>query len=310
VAHRGGAGLAPENTLAAFVEAVEVWGAEMLELDVRLSADGHVMVIHDATVDRTTDGSGAVAEMTRSELQALDAGARFVDPEGRRSRAGTGVVIPTLDELLERLPYTRMNVEAKCREVAGPLADLVVDRGAQDRVLIAAEHERNREPARGYPGPWGASRSQLLPFWLLHATPLSWLYTPGVDALQVPPSHRGRQVVTRRFVAEAHRRNIAVHVWTIDDPAQMRRLLALGVDAIQTDRPDVLAQVLHEFTGRPLPPGLKGGGTRVDTSARDATGPRQPGTGPASAGSGPPAPLPPRGDAGAGPTPPDGTLAP
>jgi glycerophosphoryl diester phosphodiesterase len=282
VAHRGGARLAPENTLAAFVEAVEVWGADMLELDVRLSADGHVMVIHDATVDRTTDGHGPVAEMTREELQALDAGARFLDPEGRASRAGRGVRIPTLGELLDRLPRVRLNVEAKCREVARPLMDLVLERGAQERVLLAAEHERNRAPARDYPGPRGASRADLLPFWILHATPFSWLYTPDVDALQVPPSHRGRQIVTRRFVEEAHRRNIPVHVWTIDDPAQMRRLLALGVDAIQTDRPDILAQVLHEFTGRPLPPGLQGAEAGVDTSPRDATGPEQPGRGPAS----------------------------
>lgn len=260
VAHRGGAGLAPENTLTAFVEAVEVWGAEMLELDVRLSADGHVMVVHDETVDRTTDGSGPVAQMTRDDLQALDAGARFVDPRGRRSRAGQGIRIPTLEEVLVRLPHVRLNVEAKCREVARPLMDLVLGHGAQERVLLAAEHERNREPARSYPGPRGASRSQLLPFWLLHATPLSWLYTPDVDALQVPPSYRGRRVVSRRFVEEAHRRNIAVHVWTIDDPAQMRRLLALGVDAIQTDRPDVLARVLHEFVGRPLPPALRDAG--------------------------------------------------
>ena len=257
-AHRGGAALAPENTLEAFVEAVELWGADLLELDVRLTADGHVVVIHDATVDRTTDGTGPVADHTLAALQRLDAGARFLDPLGAPSRAGRGIRVPLLAEVLERLPGVRVNAEAKCPEVAGPLRRVVEAHAATHRVLIAAEHERSRRAARGYRGPWGASRSQLMPFWLLHATPLGRLYTPAVDVFQIPPRVEGREVVTPRLIAEAHRRNIPVHVWTIDDPDEMRRLLALGVDSIQSDRPDRLALVLHEVTGRPLPPGLTG----------------------------------------------------
>lgn len=270
IAHRGGARLAPENTMVAFVEAVELWGADMLELDVRLSADGEVVVIHDATVDRTTDGNGAVADLTWAQLSALDAGARFVDPEGAHSRAGQGITIPRFADLLERLPHTRLNVEAKCLEVAAPLQRVIMEHGAAHRVLFAAEHERNRRPARGYRGPWGASRSQLLPFALLHRTPLSALYTPAADALQVPQrwplDGRGRDVVTPRLMHEAHRRNLPVHVWTVDDVEAMHRLLDLGVDGIQTDRPDRLARVLHERTGRELPPGLRDP-TRAPTRA-------------------------------------------
>jgi len=125
-------------------------------------------------------------------------------------------------------------------------------------VLVAAEFERNRRDARGFRGAWGASRSQLIPFWILHRVPvLGRLYTPPCDVLQVPLRHRGRPVVTPRLLAEAHARNLPVHVWVADDPGDMRHLLDRGVDAIQTDRPDLLARVLHEERGRPRPPGLR-----------------------------------------------------
>lgn len=257
-AHRGGARLAPENTLEAFRQAVEVWGADILEMDVRLTADGQVVVLHDATVDRTTDGTGSVAELTLAELRTLDAGARFENPHGDANFAASGVRIPTFREVLEALPATRLNVEAKCREVARPLVELVLEHGAAHRVLVAAEHEANRRDVRDYPGPWGASRSQLRPFGVLHRTPLAFLYTPGVDVFQIPVRWRGREVVTPRLIREAHRRNIPVHVWVVDDPDEMRRLLALGVDSLQSDRPDIVARVLHEEAGRPLPPGLAG----------------------------------------------------
>ncbi len=259
-AHRGGAGLAPENTIEAFRSAVEEWGVDMLELDVRLSRDGQVMVIHDETVDRTTDGTGRVTDLSLGELRALDAGARFIDPQGRASFRGRGVRVPTFDALLEACPYTRMNVEAKCREVAGPLVEVIRRHGAEHRVLVAAEFEANRREARGFGGPWGASRSQLGPFWLLHRVPLlGTLYTPPCDVLQVPNHWRGRRIADARFVREAHRRNIPVHVWVVDDPDEMRDWLRAGIDAIQTDRPDLLARVLHEETGRPLPPGAMSG---------------------------------------------------
>lgn len=244
--------------MAAFGEAVHRWGVDMLEMDVRLSADGEVVVVHDATVDRTTDGVGAVAELPLAALRELDAGARFRPLQGAPSWAGRGVAIPTFAEVLESFPTTRLNVEAKCREVARPLVDAIRRHGAAHRVLVAAEFEANRRDIRGYTGAWGASRSQLLPFWLLHRAPVvGRFYTPPCDVLQVPRRFRGRPVVTDKLLAEAHARNLPVHVWVVDDPEEMRALLDLGVDAIQTDRPDVLARVLHEQRGRPLPPGAE-----------------------------------------------------
>ena len=191
IAHRGGSGLAPENTLAAFKNAVDSWGADMLEMDVRSTKDGEVVVVHDATVDRTTDGSGRVSDLSYARLRELDAGFKFEDPNGDPSYRGLGVKIPRFEEVLEEMPTVRLNVEAKDGRSAPGLVDIIRRHGAQDRVLVAAEWERNRRAVRGYPGPWGASRRNLTWFILLFSTPIGRFVTPGCDALQVPESHRG-----------------------------------------------------------------------------------------------------------------------
>lgn len=253
-AHRGGSKLAPENTLPAFRSAVADWGADLLEMDVRLTADGHVVVIHDPTVDRTTNGTGRVADLTLDEIRRLDAGYRFRDAEGHASYRNRGVVVPTFEEVLTACPDVRLNVETKESTVAAPLVKVIARHGAEHRVLVTADREEWRADAVGYAGPWGASRRQCLLFWLAHFVPGGSAYTPACDAFQVPETWRGFQIVTARSVREAHRRNIPVHVWTVDDPEDMRRLLSLGVDSIQTDRPDLLAAVLTDVTGRPPPP--------------------------------------------------------
>ena len=242
--------------MAAFTAAVEEWDADVLEMDVRRTADGKVVVIHDATVDRTCDGGGAVRDLPWSEVRALDAGYRFRALAGGHAFRGRGVRIPLLDEVLETFPATRMNVEAKTPGVAPLLVETIRRHGARGRVLMAAELEGARPSRHGYRGPHGASRRQIRLFHLLHRLPFGFSYTPRADALQVPDAWRGRRVVTPRFIREAHRRNIPVHVWTIDDPEDMRRLLSWGVDGIQSDRLDRLARVLVEDAGRPPPPAL------------------------------------------------------
>lgn len=250
IAHRGGAKLAPENTMAAFARAVEEFDADMLELDVRLTADRRLVVIHDPTVDRTTDGSGLVRSLTWDQIRQLDAGHRFRDPSGEPSFRGKGVCIPLFEEVLDAFPSVRLCVEPKAAEAAKPLAEAVQARGAHRRVLVGAELESARREIRGYRGPWGASRRQLAPFWFVHRIPVAgrW-YVPAADALQVPERYGRLRLLTPSLVRAAHERNIAVHAWTIDDPDDMRRLLSWGVDGIQTDRPDVLAGVLAEATG-------------------------------------------------------------
>jgi glycerophosphoryl diester phosphodiesterase len=228
----------------------------MLEMDVHSTRDGEVVVIHDESVDRTTDGSGRIEDLTFGQIQELDAGYRFLDPSGVPSFQGCGVRIPRFEEVLESLPGVRMNVEAKGRGVAPGLVEVIRRHGAEDRVLVAAEWEANRKAVRGYPGPWGASRRHLFGFVLRIHLPGGRWYTPGCDALQIPETHQGIRVLTPRFVREAHRRNLPIHVWTVDEPEDMRRLLAMGVDGIQTDRPDLLAPILCELVGRPPPPAL------------------------------------------------------
>jgi glycerophosphoryl diester phosphodiesterase len=245
--------------MAAFQQAVDVWEADALELDVRATADGHVVVIHDDTVDRTTDGSGSVSALPLEAIQDLDAGYRFTDPEGRASFRGAGVRVPLFEHVLEAFPATRLNVETKEAGATRGLLEIIRRHGAEQRVLFAAEHEPNRRAARGYSGAWGASKQQIQAFFLLHRMPFGRFYTPEADALQVPDTWQGRRVVSPRFIREAHARNIAVHVWTVDDVEDMRRLLSWGVDGVQTDRTDRLARLLCEEFGRPAPPGVTEG---------------------------------------------------
>jgi glycerophosphoryl diester phosphodiesterase len=244
--------------MAAFRSAVDDWGVDMLEIDVHASSDGKVVVIHDATLDRTTDGTGPVSSLPWHELEQLDAGHRFVDLGGKPGFRGRGVRLPLLDEVLEAFPHTRINVEIKDERAALPALASIRRFGAEHRALVAAHHERFRRPITAYPGAWGASRGQLTRFWVMHRTPLAWVYTPRADILQVPRSFQGRTVVTPAFLREAHRRNIPVHVWVVNEEPAMKELLAMGVDGIQTDRPDVLARVLTEGFNRPPPLALRG----------------------------------------------------
>ena len=255
MAHRGGSRLAPENTMAAFRHALDDWDADVLEMDVRLTADGRLVVIHDDTVDRTTDGAGPIRRMTWEEAGDLDAGFRFRDLNGDPTFRGRGARIPLFDEVLDTFPHTRIIVEPKAAEAARPLVDAIRFRGAEHRVLIGAVFESTRTGARGYAGPWAASRTQVRRFWILHRVPVvgRW-YVPRADAFEIPERSGRFQVVTPALVRAAHAANIAVHVWTVDDPDDMRRLLDWGVDGIQTDRPDLLADVLTDVAGRPPAP--------------------------------------------------------
>lgn len=256
LAHRGGAALAPENTLVAFRQAIEWWGADILEIDVQPTRDGEVVVLHDATVDRTTDGRGNAADLSFEEISALDAGYRFTPGDAKTyPYRGQGISIPTLKQVLEAFPEHRINVEIKDGRAARRAAEVITEAGATGRVLLAAGRRRDRLAAGRYAGGTSAAAEELRAFYLLHRLGLSDWYRPSVDAFQLPHRHRGREVPTARFVRDAHRLNLAVHVWTVDEESDMERLLANGVDGIVTDRPDRLARVLHRYAGRPAPPG-------------------------------------------------------
>ena len=248
-AHRGGSLLWPENTLLSFEGAVGL-GCRYLETDVHLSRDGVLVIIHDPTVDRTTDGSGLVRALPLEELKRLDAGYRF-SPDGGRTYPfrGQGVTVPTLAEVVEAFPQVFLNIDLKRHDAAmiEAMAGFIEERGLQDRLLIAsfadavikAFRARTRKQVATAAAGWETRR-----FWVASRLGLTALIRPACDALQVPPRTGRLTVVDRRLVASAHRRGLQVHVWTVDEVAEMRRMLALGVDGIMSDRPDLLMEVL------------------------------------------------------------------
>lgn len=242
LAHRGASSLAPENTLEAFRMAVGA-GAGGLELDVHLTRDGYVVVIHDATVDRTTSGTGAVAEMTLDELRGLDAGHGQYGDRSLR--------VPTLAEVLQEFPGVPINIDIKKAHpgVEEAVLGVLRDAGAEGRILVASTPHgiisRFRKLSGGRVST-GASKWEIAVFYILSRLHLERLIRPAYDALQVPLRHRGIPLVTRRFVEAAHARGVRVDVWTINQAGEMRRLLDLGADVIMTDRPETLAGVLRE----------------------------------------------------------------
>jgi glycerophosphoryl diester phosphodiesterase len=249
VAHRGASTLAPENTIEAFRLAVEA-GAGGLELDVHMTRDGHIVVIHDATVDRTTNGSGAVSEMTLDELRRFDAGHNF-SPDGGSTRPyrGRGVWVPTLGEVLEEFPGVAVNIEIKAGTpgIEETVLGILRDANALGRALVVSTPhaivKRFRKISSGHIST-GASRWEIGVFYILSRLCLERLVRPAYEALQVPLLHRGILVVTPRFIRAAQARGVRVDVWTINQAEEMRRLLDLGVDVIMTDRPGTLAEVL------------------------------------------------------------------
>jgi glycerophosphoryl diester phosphodiesterase len=248
-AHRGGSLLAPENTLAAFDHGLSL-GADGLELDVHLSRDGRVMVCHDADVDRTTDGTGPVAGHSLEELARLDAGHRFCREGGFPFR-GRGLVVPALRDVLDRHRDVRIIIELKdgTAALAAAALDEATQANALDRVCFGSAHAGGLRTIRAVePGvATGAAREEVR-----GALLRSWIGWPmprdRFDAFQVPEAVGALRVVSPRFVRAAHRAGLPVQVWTVDRADDMRRLLAWGVDAIITDRPDVAVAIVRGMT--------------------------------------------------------------
>ena len=258
-AHQGGAREGPSSTLHAMRQALAS-GADALELDVHATADRHLVVCHDPTVDRTTNGVGRIADLTVHAVQALDnaywwAPGSIVNHEGDhplrgRAPAQLDLRIPTLREVLEEFPAVLLNLDIKQTAPAVEpyeelLADLLREFGRGDDVIVGSFFDQAV-----------AAFSTLAPEVSTAAPPgaIATFYQAVRDgqdppasphhAIQVPPRYQDIPVVTEPFLAAAHRAGLAVHVWTVDEPEEMERLVDLGVDGIMTDRPGVLAGVL------------------------------------------------------------------
>jgi len=243
-AHRGGCALGPENTLAAFDLGLQA-GADGLELDVHLSADGVVVVHHDLTLDRTTSASGLLADRTADELARVDAGYRFTDGTAHPFR-GRGTGVPTLREVLQRYRDTRVVVEMKVdsAEMGEAVAREVRRADAVDRVCVAGFGARSAAAARAaLPGTASSACHpevrvavyRTLAYWPVRRVPYG--------AYQVPETRGLLRVVSRRFVRYAHDANLKVQVWTVDEEADMRRLLGWDVDGLISNRPDLAVRV-------------------------------------------------------------------
>jgi glycerophosphoryl diester phosphodiesterase len=245
-AHRGGSALAPENTLVAFDAAVAM-GVDGLELDVRLSKDGVVVVHHDRLLTRTTNLSGAVEHYTAAELERADAGCHFGGDSDRRSR-DPGFGIPALATVLQRYRDVRVVIELKLNDpaLARAVIDIVTAQDAVDRVCLGAFGLGVLRTARKMAPHIATSAAREEVRWALYRSWCRWpVSRVNYGGYQIPEFAGSTRVVSRRFVADAHRADLTVQVWTVDDEADARRLLAWGVDALITDRPDVILAVMH-----------------------------------------------------------------
>ena len=245
IAHRGSRLLWPENTMVAFQGAHDL-GFRHLETDLHLTADSVLVCFHDPDVDRTTDGAGEVLTLSIDELQALDAGYRHADGGGYPYR-GQGVYAPTLEEVLETFPDTNLIVDMKANGLAEPLTKLVERMGVGDRLIVGSFSDERLDVFRNLTeGRVATSTGPIASrMWLLSSR-VGRGGGGDADALQVPTQLRGVRVVDERLVRAAHDGGLQVHVWTVNDPEEMTRLLELGVDGLITDRPNVLKDVLIE----------------------------------------------------------------
>lgn len=229
-AHRGGSLEVEENTMAAFSHAVSL-GYSHVETDVRATRDGVAVIFHDDTLERMSGEAVRVDALDWAELRA------------RRTKGGNA--IPRLDEVLAAWPDLFLNLEAKADAAVAPMAAAIRAAGALPRVCIGSFAARRTAEAVRLLGPgllWSPAQAGVLSLWLR-----GWrlpVPKPGFRAVQVPARHKGVEIVTRRFVRAAHAAGVQVHVWTVDEAAEMERLLDLGVDGIMSDRPTLLAGVV------------------------------------------------------------------
>ncbi|WP_229778847.1 glycerophosphodiester phosphodiesterase [Deinococcus knuensis] len=253
VAHQGGELVRPSNTMLAYRHAADL-GVDMLEMDLHGTRDGGLVLSHDATLDRLTDTRGAIADLTLKEVLAADAGYAFT-PDGGVTfpYRAQGVPPAQLGEVLAAFPDTWLTIEIKQAQpsIAAPFCEALRAAGAADRVVVASFSDAALAEFRTLCPEVMTSMTEreLRPLVLLSKVGLSGLAGAPGQVAQVPVRAGGIEVVTPGFVRAMHARGVAVQVWTVNDPAEMRRLIGMGVDGLITDRPDLLRDVLRDVLG-------------------------------------------------------------
>jgi glycerophosphoryl diester phosphodiesterase len=254
LAHQGGEHLAPTNTMAAFAVADDI-GVDFLDIDVHMSKDGHLIGIHDSTVDRTTNGHGRVDAYTLTELQALDAGYNFRDLQGSYSYRGKGVRIPALEEVFSTY-VTKCYLHFEIKDAYpkdGPsqieekLWALIQKYKMEKRVIVSAFQQKIVESIQQLSGGQvvlGAGTAEVARFVIAHKLRLPGLYQRTSHILAIPLRSYGINLKDRSLIQQAHRLGMQVYYWTIDDQPTMQELINLGADGIFTNRPDLLKEVI------------------------------------------------------------------
>ena len=255
IAHRGGAGIAPEGTLQAFDESTKA-GADILEFDTHLTADGELVVSHDPSVDRMTNGQGLINEMTLEEIRELDAGYNYKDENGDYSYRGEGIEIPAIREVFEEYPDMLYLIELKDTnqpelydEVIQEMWALIQEYNMEDQVTIASfDHEINEgfQKVSNGEAAIGAGQEEVTPFVIFHILKLNALADINADSLQLPIEQYGFDLINQNLLDSAEERNIQVFYWTINEVETMRELVEKDVDGIMTDYPDRLVNVMNE----------------------------------------------------------------
>jgi glycerophosphoryl diester phosphodiesterase len=248
-AHQGAENLWPSNTMFAFQNAAEM-GADVLDMDMHMTKDGALVLMHDQTVDRTTDGTGAIRDLTLDEVKRLDAGYRFSTDEGKTyPYRGQGLTVPALEELFKAFPDKRFGIEIKQTEpvpTASRFCALIRQYNMQDKVLVSSFRQENMDAFRAEcpEVATSATENEVRLFYVFFRLGLTDLLTPVYNSFQVPEESGGIHLLTPQFVKAAHRRGLAVQPWTINETEDLKRILALGVDGINTDNPDRLFALL------------------------------------------------------------------
>ncbi|MFH1809809.1 MAG: glycerophosphodiester phosphodiesterase [Pseudomonadota bacterium] len=251
ISHQGGADVFPSNTLLAYEYARYLYDTDVLEIDVHRTADGVLVVLHDDTVDRTTDGSGRVRDMDLDVLRSLDAGYRFSTDDGQSfPYRGQGLVIPTLSEIFQAFPDVLTNIEIK--QLDPPIEEDLVRLIREFRVVgtvclgsfddASAEHLRDLLPEACHYAP----EDMATQFYASTRVSLGGVFPLPVDALALPTTSAGLDVLDPGLLNAAHDRGVHVWAWTINTRDEMKRLLDLGIDGIMTDRPDLLDEEMSE----------------------------------------------------------------
>jgi glycerophosphoryl diester phosphodiesterase len=252
-AHRGGAKLAPENTMAAFANGLGL-GSDGLECDVHLSRDGVPVVIHDKTLDRTTNAAGPVSARSAAELAAVDAGYRFAGPDNAFRFRARGIGVPTLEEVLRTFPDVRTIIEMKQGEpaLARAVARVVRQTKAADRVCVGSFYAQGLDVIRAEAPGIATSASESEARWTLYRSWCRWPLASSRPycAFQVPVRAGRLQVVSAAFVRQVHRDGARIDVWVVDAAEEVTQLFGCGVDGVISDRPDIAVSVRNEWMTR------------------------------------------------------------